>query len=402
MTAYLKAHYSLEFMAALLSCDIPGRNFKNKDALVEHLEDCQRMKLYVSPPDVNTCDPDFKVAEGKIFFGLSAVKACGSGAAEAITKARGQDGPFSSIFDFCERVDPQDCNRATIEALIKAGACDILGGHRAQLAAALDRALQSGAAAAADRRSGQKGLFEAFDDEAEDEAVDDLPNTPPLPEKEQLVQEKEVLGFYLSSHPLAEHENTLRTYCTHSSTSLGELKHREEVRMGGMLAAIKFSHTKNPRPGSSSKYAMWDLEDLDGITRCIMWPEQFAEFGQMVEPDALVGLIGKVDRRPGAEEVNLIVDRLMPLSAMASQFSSGICIRIREEEHGPEKLEQLREIVRGYPGKKRLRLRLDLTSGGQVWIDSSWSGVEPNPELNRRVDQLLGSGNRLLESAAGR
>lgn len=402
MTAYLKAHYSLEFMAALLSCDIPGRNFKNKDSLVEHLEDCQRLALYVAPPDVNSCDADFKVADGKIYFGLSAVKACGSGAADAIAKAREQGGSFTSIFDFCERVDPQDCNRATIEALIKAGGCDSLGGHRAQLMAALDRALQSGAAAAADRRSGQKGLFEDADDESGEQSADDLPSIPPLPEKEQLVQEKEVLGFYLSSHPLAEHETTLRTYCTHSSSMLGGLKHRDEVRMGGMLAAIKFSHTKNPRPGASSKYAMWDLEDLDGLTRCIMWPEQFAEFGHMVEPDALLGVIGKVDRRPGAEEVNLIVDRLMPLSEMAGQFSSGVCIRVREEEHGPHKLEQLREIVRGYPGNKRLRLRLDLASGGQVWIDSSWSGVEPNPELNRRVDQLLGEGNRLLESSSGR
>ena len=401
MTAYLKAHYSLEFMAALLSCDIPGRNFKNKDALVEHLEDCRRMDLEVAPPDVNSCDPDFRVADGKIYFGLSAIKACGSGAAESIAKARVADGPFNSIFDFCERVDPQDCNRATIEALIKSGACDSLGGHRAQLAGGLDRALQSGAAAAADRRSGQKGLFEAFEEEAADEAANDLPNVPPLAEKELLMQEKEVLGFYLSSHPLAEHETSLRTYCT-SSGVLTDLKHRDEVRMGGMLAAIKFSHTKNPKPGAPSKYAMWDLEDLDGITRCIMWPDKFSEFGEQVQPDALVGVLGKVDRRPGAEEVNLIVDELIPLHELGNRYSSEMRIRVREQDHGEGKLEQLREILRGYPGKKRLKLRLDLASGGQVWIDSSWPGIDPNPELDQRVDQLLGPGNRLLASAAGR
>lgn len=401
MTAYLKAHYPVEFMAALLSCDIPGRNFKSKDSLVEHLEDCRRMEIEVVPPDVNCCESDFKVAEGKIYFGLSAIKACGSGAAEAILAVQSADGPFRSLFDFCERVDSHHCNRATIEALIKAGAFDQLGGHRAQLAAVLDRALQSGAAAAADRRSGQKGLFEAMDDEKEAAAADTaLPNIPPLEEREQLNQEKEVLGFYLTSHPLAAHEATLRTYCPHSSRSLAGLKHRDEVRTGGMLAAIKFSHTKNPRAGSTvTKYAMWDLEDLDGIVRCIMWPEQFAQFGQFVEADAILGVLGKVDRRPGSEEVNLIVDKLMPLGEMAKQFSSGMIIRVREEQHGMHALEQLREIVRGYPGKKRLRLRLDLAAGGQVWIDSSWSGVEPNPELNERVDQLLGEGNRLLESA---
>jgi len=401
MTAYLKAHYPVEFMAALLSCDIPGRNFKSKDALVEHIEDCQRMDLEVVAPDVNLSDPDFKVADGRIHFGLSAIKSCGIGAAEAIVAARTKNGPFTSLFEFCERVDPQQCNRSTIEALIKAGGFDCFGGHRAQYMAVLDRALQSGVAAAADRRSGQKGLFEAFDDEEDQTtASQDLPNMPPFDEKDQLNMEKEVLGYYLTSHPLAEHEAILRTYCTHNSQSMGQLQHRDEVHLGGMLAAIKFSHTKNPRPGQvHTKYAMWDLEDLDGIMRCILWPEQFAEHGHLVESEAILCVMGKVDRRPGAEEVNLIVDKLMPLEEMAKHFSSGMVIRVQEEQHGEQGLKQLREIVRGYPGNKRLRLRLDLATGGQVWIDSSGSGVELNKELNDRIDQLLGPGNRLLEKA---
>jgi len=402
MTAYLKAHFSVEFMASLLSCDIPGRNFKSKDALVEHLEDCKRMEIEVVPPDVNASDPDFKVATEKIHFGLSAIKSCGTGAAEAIKAEREKNGTFPSLFDFCERVDSQQCNRSTIEALIKAGAFDSLGGHRAQLMAVLDRALQSGIAAAADRRSGQKGLFEAFDEEEDaTSATQDMPNVPPFDEKNQLNMEKEVLGYYLTSHPLAEHEAILRTYCTHNSQSMAQLKHRDEVQLGGMLAAIKFSHTKNPRPGQvHTKYAMWDLEDLDGIMRCILWPEQFAEHGHLVEQEAILCVIGKVDRRPGAEEVNLIVEKLLPLEEMPKHFSSGMVIRVGEEQHGEKGLKQLREIVRGYPGSKRLRLRLDLAAGGQVWIDSSGSGVELNQELNDRIDQLLGPGNRLLEKAA--
>ena len=402
MTAYLKAHYSVEFMAALLSCDIPGRNFKSKDALVEHLEDCRRMEIEVVPPDVNQSAPDFQAMDAKICFGLSAIKSCGTAAALAIATDRKRNGLFRSLFDFCDRVDPQVCNRATIESLIKAGAMDSLDGHRAQFLAVLDRALQSGASAAADRRSGQKGLFEAFEDDSDEQALAfDLPNVPPLLEREQLKQEREVLGFYLTSHPLAEHETTLRTYCSHTSQSMTLLNHRDEVRLGGMLAAIKFSHTKNPRQGTvHTKYAMWDLEDLDGIIRCILWPEQFAEFGHLVQPEAFLGILGKVDRRPGAEEVNLIVDRLLPLEEMSKHFSSGVVIRVREAEHGEHGLQQLREIVRGYPGKKRLRLRLDLSTGDQVWIDSSWPGVEANSELRSRVDQLLGPGNMLLEGTA--
>ncbi|MCA9230489.1 MAG: DNA polymerase III subunit alpha [Planctomycetales bacterium] len=404
MTAYLKAHHPVEFMAALLSCDIAGRNFKSKDAMVEHLEDCNRMEIEVVPPSVNASDSDFKVAAGKIHFGLSAIKSCGSGAAAGIATERQRGGDFGSLFDFCERIDSQICNRSAIESLIKAGAFDSLGGHRAQFMAVLDRALQSGAAAAADRRSGQKGLFEALDEEVEQEtAALDLPSIPPFEEQEQLKLEKEVLGFYLTSHPLAEHEATLRTYCTHTSQSMAKLKHRDEVVLGGMLSAIKFSHTKNPRPGSvHTKYAMWDLEDLDGIMRCILWPEQFAEFGHLVQSEAILGVVGKVDRRPGAEEVNLIVDKLLTMEELSKQFSSGMVIRVEEDKHGENVLQQLREIVRGYPGNKRLRLRLDLSTGGQVWVESAKQGIEPNSELNERIDQLLGAGNRLIERAAPR
>jgi DNA polymerase III subunit alpha len=401
MTAYLKAHYPVEFMAALLSCDIPGRNFKSKDALVEHIEDCRRMQIEVLPPDVNACDPDFKVESGKIHFGLSAVKACGGQAAEAIAAERAKNGPFAGIFDFCERVDPALCNRATIEALIKAGAFDNLGGHRAQCMAVLDKALQSGAAAAADRRSGQKGLFGDDEDEADGStAAFALPKLPPWTEKEQLTQEKEVLGYYLSSHPLAEFESTLKTFCTHSSKSLASLNHRDEVLLGGMLAAIKFSHTKNPRPGSvHTKYAMWDLEDMDGITRCIMWPEQFAEHGAQVVADSILAVRGKVDRRPGAEETNLIVDELIPLADLSERYSSGVIIRIREADHGERGLEQLREILRGYPGSKKLKLRLDLAAGGQVWLDSKWAGLDLNPELRQRVEGLLGPGSLAIQAS---
>ena len=171
MTAYLKAHYPVEFMAALLSSDIPGRNFKRKDSLVEHLEDCQRMDITVLPPDVNRSGAEFTVAEGKICFGLSAIKGCGGAAAGAIAAERAAGGPYRSLFDFCERLDPGTVNRAAIESLIKAGAFDSLGGRRAQLFAAIDRALQAGAAAASDRRSGQKGLFGGDEDDQPEAGV---------------------------------------------------------------------------------------------------------------------------------------------------------------------------------------------------------------------------------------
>ena len=249
MTAYLKAHYPVEFMAALLSSDIPGRNFKKKDALVEHLDDCHRMNVEVLPPDVNRSYADFGVVDGKICFGLSAIKSCGGAAAQAIAQQREAGGPYRSLFDFCERLDPSTVNRSAIEVLIKAGAFDLLGAKRAQLAAAVDRALQAGASAAADRRSGQMGLFDSDEDDEPEQVVANLPEVPEWEERDKLNKEKEVLGFYLSSHPLAEHETMLRTYCSHTSTQATELSHRTEVMLGGMLAAIKLAHTKNPKPG---------------------------------------------------------------------------------------------------------------------------------------------------------
>ena len=167
-----------------------------------------------------------------------------------------------------------------------------------------------------------------------------------------------------------------------------------------MIAAIKFSHTKNPRPGSThTKYAMWDLEDFDGIVRCILWPEQFAEFSELVKADAILAMRATVDRRPASEEVNLIVNELIPLEELSARFTSGVLIRVREDVHGADALGTLREIVRGYPGNKPLKLRLELAEGGCVMLDAK-SGVTIDPELRRRVEELLGTGNFRLQGGA--
>ncbi|OHB70802.1 MAG: DNA polymerase III subunit alpha, partial [Planctomycetes bacterium RBG_13_63_9] len=352
MTAYLKAHYPIEFMAALLSSDIPGRNFKKKDSLVEHLEDCQRMGIETVPPDVNCSGVEFTVADGAICFGLSAIKGCGAAAAAAIARQREAEGRYRSLFDFCERVDPATVNRAAVETLIKAGAFDSLGARRAQLFDTIDRAIQSGATAAADRRSGQLGLFGSPDeDEPEESGSANLPEVPEWNDRDRLAKEKEVLGFYLSSHPLAEHAEKLAAYCSHNTTNAAALGNRSEVTLGGMLSSIKHSHTKNPKPGSPNRYAMFDLEDTAGMIRCILWPDTFVTYGHLVQADTIVVAQGAIDKRPGSEEANLIVGELIPLEDAAARFTRGVMIRLWETSHGQEKLEQLHEILRGYPGE---------------------------------------------------
>ncbi|MBM4090462.1 MAG: DNA polymerase III subunit alpha [Planctomycetes bacterium] len=390
-TAYLKAHYPVEFMAALLSGDIPGRNFTHKDLLVEHIEDAARMQIEVVQPDVNASHADFAVTNGKIHFGLSAIKGCGGAAAAAIVAARGKGGPFKDLFDFCERVDVAACNRAAIESLIKAGACDSFGARRSQLMAVIERALQSGAAALADRRAGQKSLF---DDLAEQEEVTRaaLPDLPEFPERERLGMEKEVLGFYLSSHPLAEHQATLAAYCSHTTAALTDLPNRAEVILGGMLSAIKFAHVRKVRPGATAtKYANFDLEDMHGGVRCILWPDDFVKYGELVKPDAILLARGVVDRR-GADESNLIVNELIPLEQLDSRYTTGAIIRVDQRVHRDDVLVSLREIVRGYPGDRELQLVLCLDDGSRVTMKSARIQVEIVPELRRRVDELLGPG----------
>ena len=397
MTAYLKAHFPVEFMAALLCGDVEGRNFKKKDSLVEHLEDCRRMNITVMPPDVNTCDSDFAVLDGKIYFGLSGIKGCGGAAATALAAERRQAGPYRDLFDFCGRLDSSTVNRTAVESLIKAGAFDKLGGTRAQQSAALDKALQAAAAVLADKKRGQKGLF---DDSGEDEAVTAaaaqalLPSVPDWDQRQQMAGEKEVLGFYLSSHPLAEHENTFKTYCTHSTVEAAALPNRTEVLLGGMLAAIKFSHTKNPRPGQvNTKYAMWDLEDMAGIMRCILWPEDFAKHGHMVEADAIVVVRGVIDKRPGSEDANLIVNEIIPLETLQQRFTRGIRLLVDETRHGERGLQGLYEILRGYPGECDVHLVLNLEDRTRVVCASDGVRVAFVPEMQQRVREFLGEGS---------
>ncbi|MBM4004136.1 MAG: DNA polymerase III subunit alpha [Planctomycetes bacterium] len=393
MTAYLKAHYPVEFMAALLSGDIQGRNFKTKDSMVEHIEDCQRMGIEIVMPDINRSNVDFTVCTGKIHFGLAAIKGCGGGSAgEALVAERKRRGPFKDIFDLCERVDASHCGKATLETLIKAGALDCLGGTRKQLMSVLDKAMQAGAAMLADRKCGQKSLFGAIEDAEPVAKQASLPDVGEFEPRERLLMEKEVLGFYLTSHPLAEHVRTLEEYCSHTIEKIGELPERAEVIVGGMLAAIKHSNTKSPKPGAPSRYVMFDLEDVSGSVRCILWPNQYVEYGELVKPDAIVVVQGSVNRR-GGDEANLIVDEILPLDQLSSRYTTGVVIRIDEGRHGADVLPKIREVVRGYPGDRDLELMLQLRDGSRVRMKSTKLRLEITTEFQQRIDDLLGPGN---------
>ena len=234
-----------------------------------------------------------------------------------------------------------------------------------------------------------------MEEDDDEPAAVTLPDVPEWDDRQRLSAEKEVLGFYLSSHPLAEHEKTLATYCSHKTTDLSGLAPRTEVILGGMISALKYSQTKS----SGAKYVMFDLEDMHGIVRCILWPDQYSEQGELVQADATLVVRGSVDRRQGSEESNLIVNELIPLDEAAQRFTRGMMVRVTEAQHSEQGLESLFEILRGYPGNCELQLVICLADGSRVYLKSDRVRVELNAEMRSRVDALLGPGNVRLIAA---
>ena len=406
-TAYLKTHYPTEFMAALLTGDIPARNFKKKDSVVEHLEDCRRMEIPTNSPDVNTSEAEFAAKEGEILFGLSAIKGCGKQAAEAIVHERVRNGEYRDLFDLCGRVDGSVVNKTALENLTKAGALDSLLGqqeHRGALFAGIERAISSGAARLADRRSGQKNLFAAFEDaEPEEKPAAVLPEVPPFTDFEMRSFEKEVLGYYVHSHPLAEYKSILQTVCTHGSMDIGNADPRSEVVMGGLIGSLKLSNTKQPRPGATfTRYGMFDLEDMQGLVRSICWPEEYARLGESLAQDAVVVVAGTVDRRAGSEETNLIINDVIPIAEIWNRPVKYIHLKISENRHDCEVLDQLKESITRHAGETPVRMIIELLDGRRALLDIDGQRVKWSGELLDEIEGLLGSGSvRVQTSFAG-
>jgi DNA polymerase-3 subunit alpha len=280
-----------------------------------------------------------------------------------------------------------------VETLVKAGAMDSFGNHRRQLIEVIDRAIQAGQSAAEDRRSGQQNLFAAIEEDEQDVSKIELPDVAEFEEREKLILEKEVLGFYLSSHPLDEYQELLGEYCSHTTSSLASLPDKMEVVVGGLLSNVRHLHTRKSRPGSPSKYADFELEDLEGSIRCIAWPDRFAEDGHMIESDAILLLRAVLERRGGNDSANLIVSELIPLDQIDSLLVTGVIIRVDEKQHGTEMISKVREITRGYPGSASLELLICLGDGTRVQLKSQTQNISVTPELSQRLDDLLGPGN---------
>ena len=320
-TAYLKAHYPTEFMAALLSSEIDGAE---RDKLVEHIDECRRMKIEVLRPDINLGSVEFQVAEeGKIAFALSAIKGVGQKAVEAIVAAREAGGPFASLDDLFERVPLATVTQACVEALDQGGRLrrprgpsQPVAGRPAPRRAGRARRARTTAGAA----SGASSTPSSSNGSAEPAAArQSLPDIPELPDAERLAEEKKVLGFYMSSHPLTRHAALLQALATHRVEELGGVAEKSEVILGGMISGVQVKNVQKSRSGLT-RMAKLSFEDLTGTVPSMLWPEEFAKHEDLVKNDLIGFVKGTLDRRRDPAELIISQDhppRARPRRALA-------------------------------------------------------------------------------------
>ncbi|MDW7711218.1 MAG: DNA polymerase III subunit alpha [Deferrisomatales bacterium] len=343
-TAYLKAHHRVEFLAALLTNDRA-----NTDDVVKDIAECRAMGVPVLPPDVNESGIHFTVVGGTsggseraeaIRFGLAAVKNVGENALQSVLGARKKDGPFRGLLDFCERVDLQKVNRKVIESLIRCGAFDSLGGNRAQYLAYLDRALERAAAAQRDRARGQTNLFDllAGPEEVPGVSADDLPDLPPLPAGEELRAEKEVLGMFLSGHPLGEWSGILQTYTDGSLLGIVERPDRTVVTVGGVVAALKVITNR-----AGNRMAFVTLEDTEGTLEVVVFAEAFAKAESLLHSETPLIVRGVLERSEDTGKI--LAEEILPVSEAPERLTQAVHIHLNAGLHGRGDLQALRRIL---------------------------------------------------------
>lgn len=382
-TAYLKANYPVEFMAALLTSET-----SDTDKIVKYIEECRVMGLEVLPPDVNESSSDFTVVEDKIRFGLVAVKNVGETAIQSILTARRNEGRFGTLYDFCERVDLRLVNKRVIESLVKCGAFDSLGARRAQLAAVVDKAMEAAASAQRDRAHGQVSLLDVLS--ASGTSRREAPPLPNLPEWDRLqllTAEKETLGFYITGHPLSEHRATLDKYATTTTESLPSLPDKSTARLGAIVTVVKEISTK-----SGDRMAFVTLEDQNGSVEAVVFPDVYRASMLHLAKDSAVLVRGLVDigEDGGAK---LLVSEVRPLVLSENGGAPLVEVTLSAAAATPEGLRRLEAILKARPGNSPLRLNLQLPEGGQVTIAPAASlTVTADEKLRQALEGEFGAG----------
>jgi DNA polymerase-3 subunit alpha len=387
-TAWLKAHYPAEFMAALLSSAI-GEVKK----VVPYIAECRALGIEVLPPDVNESGWHFTVVdEQRIRFGLGAIKNVGRGAIDAVLAARSAAGPFTSLADLAARVDHRVCNKRVLEALIASGAADGLGGHRAQLFAAVDAVLAEASLTQAETAAGQGTLFGGpgrAAPGADEPAARPLPVVPEWTEAERLAREKELVGFFVSGHPLNRFAVEATLFGTHTTAELGRWT---EGRLA--VAAVVTAVRRQIARRSGAEWAKLTVEDFHGTAECLVFPEAWAKLARIVVPDGAYLLSGGYSSRDrGEEEAPFIVEDAQPLAELRRAGRIGLRLRWGAGAgRTPETARAVAAICAAHPGGAPLLLEWSGEAGDAdvASFRSRSLGVALDEELLGTLRDMLG------------
>ncbi len=388
-TAYLKANYPVEFMTALLTSEKD-----NTDKIVRYIEEAKRLKIEVLPPSVNesfsefTClppEPNQDLACGTIRFGLSAVKNVGTTAIESIITNRLKDGAFKSFFDYTERVDLRVCNRKVLESLIKCGALDDFKLHRSQLTAVLDQALDMGSQLQKDKSRGQLSFMDNLQSETGAKpGMREIPSIPEWPESQLLAYEKELLGFYVSAHPLSKYEKVLKAYATADTSRLAEFQDQADITIGGIINEIKEITTKK-----GDRMAFLRLEDLAGSCEVVIFPELYKTSTPILQKDATLFIKGKMNLRE--DDPKVVAFEIIPLAEVQKRLTRVVSVDLLTTGLNHETLNKLKDILEAHKGNVPLYLNFRAPSGKTMLLSTADTfRVETSEELFQKIEGLLG------------
>jgi DNA polymerase-3 subunit alpha len=376
-TAYLKAHFPVEFLAALLTSEMGSI-----DHIVKFVAECRSHNIAVLPPDVNASFKEFTVDGERIRFSLVAVKNVGEGAIDAMLEAR-RERPFTSIFDFCERVDLKRVNKRVIESLVKCGAFDVTGARRSQMMAFLETALDYGQRVQKERCDPQMGLF-GREECPEPLNVPTMPDIDEWDERQKLIFEKESLGFYLSGHPLTRFEEVLNKFTTADAISIREAPDGSAVRIGGLVRGMKTIKTKK---GDLMGFAT--IEDMHGAVEAVVFSKVYAAASDLLAEDRAVLVHGQIQK--DEQSVKLIAEAITPLEEAEENWTASVHLNLEIRRTDRQLLLQLREVLQRYPGTCKAYLHLLGPTRADAVIElAEGFHVKAGPALRRDVGDLLG------------
>ena len=375
-TAFLKANYPVEFMTALLTSEKD-----NTDKIVEYINEAETMRIKILPPDMNESFANFTmVGRDAIRFGLGAVKNVGHGAIESIIETRKNQGPFKTLSEFCERANSRLVNKKVIESLIKCGAFDRLGLRRSQMMAMLAKVMGAASAIQKEKSIGQMLLFDN-----QNIGGDEAPDIKEWPEGQLLHFEKEMLGFYITGHPLAKYENMLNEYSTANSVKLKDLKDGTKVWFGGIICKIKSTVTKR----TGEKMAIMLVEDLEGKTEVLAFPASYKKVSKYIRPNFAVFVNGRLDLRE--DRPKIIVEDIIPIEEARLRFTKAISINLISLGMEDETLTRLKSVFEKHRGKTPVYLNVSTKKNGsyRIEIDKELF-VNPTDDMLAELEEFVG------------